>query len=176
MNGAYLEAIPSHFVERRAEELLERGFTAVEAQDFSLALSEFRASVHVSRTAESLTYWGWMEHQLGNTERAIELCKEAIGVDPQNVNPYNDIGSYLIQLDRSEEAAEWFKKAINAENLEPSQFPFLNLAKFYLSRKNYVLALHYFERALSFDPYDLDTQEAIQAIKSKLEQRQISGH
>ena len=157
------------FVQRRAQELLDRGLVAVEAGNYVTALNEFRASVFVERTAEALTYWGWMEHQLGDTERAVELCHEAIGEDPQYGNPYNDIGSYLVVLGRSDEAIGWFEKAIASECYEPRQFPHLNLAKLYLAGKQYKLALHHFEEALRYDPDDLDTQEAVLAIKKILQ-------
>lgn len=142
---------------------------AVEAGNYVTALNEFRASVYVTKTAEALTYWGWMEHQLGDTERAIELCQEAIAVDPAYGNPYNDIGSYLVVLGRADEAIGWFQKAIVAEHYGPRQFPHLNLAKLYLASKQYKLALHHFEEALQFDPGDMDTQEAVRAIKKILQ-------
>ncbi len=157
------------FRERRAEELLDRGLSAVKAGDYVTALNEFRASVYVRKTADGLTNWGSMEHVLGDTERAIELCLEAIAIDPDCGNPYNDIGSYLVVMNRADDAVAWFKRAIAAKRYVPRQFPHINLGKLYLSRKEYKQALHHFEAALGFDPGDPEINELVRAIRKTLQ-------
>ena len=96
------------FTAKRSDDLFMRGIVAVEIGDYVTALNEFRASCYVQRSADALTHWGWMEHNLGDTDKAIDLCKDAIGIDPDYGNPYNDIGSYLVSLGRTDEAIVWF--------------------------------------------------------------------
>jgi len=159
----------NEFLSRRSVNLIERGLTAIENGDYIDALHEFKASAFVERSAEALTYWGWMEHHLGDTTKAIELCKEAIEVDPDYGNPYNDVGSYLVVLGRRDEAVGWFKKAISSKRYGPRQFPHLNLGKLYMADKQYRLALQHFEEALRFDPSDIDTREAVKNLKKILQ-------
>ena len=47
----------------------------------------------------------------GRPDDAIAECKIAIAVDPDFGNPYNDIGAYLIELGREEEAVTWLERA-----------------------------------------------------------------
>ena len=153
------------FIERRSEQLMNEGLTAFGRGEIEKARDEFKASARVLKSAEALTYWGWMESQLGQTEKAIELCKEAIGVDPAFGNPYNDIGSYLVSMGRTEEAVPWFLEAIDAERYEPRHFPHVNLAKVYLMKKEYALALEHFEMALEYSPEEDSILNAIKALK-----------
>ncbi len=142
------------FTIRRARQLLEAGLAAVQRGDLTSARDEFKASAALRPTADALTFWGWMEHHLGDSGRAIELCHQAIGLDPDFGNPYNDIGSYLVSQGKLEEAIPWFEKAIQAKRYEPRQFPHMNLGRVYMTRRQFALALQHFERALAFAPGD----------------------
>ena len=70
----------------------------------------------------------------GRHEEAIAQCKIAIAVDPTFGNPYNDIGAYLIELGRYDEAPEWLGRAKTAARYEPRQFPYFNLARVYVKQ------------------------------------------
>jgi len=59
---------------------------------------------------EAHTFLGWTYHFQGRIEEAIAECKLAIGLDPEFGNPYNDIGAYLIELGRFEEAIPWLEQ------------------------------------------------------------------
>lgn len=160
----------SPFIERRAHGLLERGKTAVELGDYLTALHEFRASAYVARTAAALCNWGSMEHCLGDSERAIELQREAIALDPDWGSPYNNIGSYLVSLDRLDEAIPWFKRAIACKRFDGSrQIPHINLGKLFLARKDFEQALHHFEEALRIDPCNLEVRELALTIRRQLQ-------
>jgi Tfp pilus assembly protein PilF len=95
-----------------------------------------------------------MENYRGNTQLAIELCKQAIEIDPDFGNPYNDIGSYLISLGRQDEAIPWLEKAKLTKRYEPRHFPHINLGNIYLSKNMQVGALKEFEAALKINPSD----------------------
>jgi len=155
------------FIERRATELFERGRTAVERGDYVTALHEYKASAFVDKTPPALTGWGTMEHCLGDTQRAIELCREAIGLDPEYAGAYNDIGFYLVALGRADDAIVWFKRAIAAKRAEePRQIPYVNLGKLYLERRDYAQALALLEEALEIDPGNVEARELAQSIRN----------
>ncbi len=86
----------------------------------------YRASIQVHPTAEAHTYLGWTYSILGRHQDAIEECHRAIAVDPDFGNPYNDIGAYLLELGRWEEALPWFEKAKAAPRYEARVYPYVN--------------------------------------------------
>lgn len=159
----------SAFMDRRAFRLLERGKLAVDRGDYVTALDEFRASCYVLRTAAALTNWGSMEHCLGDSDRAIELCHEAIALDPEWGSPYNNIGSYLVAMQRADDAIVWFKRAIACKRFDGSrQVPHINLGKLYCARRDYEQALLHLDEALRLDPGNPEVQELAMRIRSQL--------
>lgn len=72
---------------------------------------------------EAYALRGWTYSCLGDYQRAIAECREAIKVDPEFGNPYNDIGAYLIEQGKWEEAIPWFKQATDAKRWEARCYP-----------------------------------------------------
>ena len=93
------------------------------------AVRLFRKSIEVHPTAEGHTFLGWSLSHLDRTEEALAECKKAIALDPDYGNPYNDIGVYLIDLGRPDEAIPWLKKAMRAKRYCCYQFPHFNLGR-----------------------------------------------
>jgi tetratricopeptide (TPR) repeat protein len=153
---------------RRAKKLLEAGLDAVEEGDIEGARKHFIASVDNNPTADALTYWGWMEHHSGKTDLAIELCLRAIERDPGFGNPYNDIGSYMLQQGKNDEAIEWLEKALKAERYEPRQYPHINLGRAYLAKGQPLKAISHFRAALEIDPENPEVLRTLQEILSSL--------
>jgi len=158
----------AHFTERRANTLLQRGIVARDAGDYLSALHQFRAAAFVQRTAEALTQWGAMEHFLGDTDAAIELCCEAIAIDPDAGGPCNDIGTYMTVKERYDEAIAWFERAIAAKECELRQNPHINLARVLLLRKEPTQALRHLEAALRYDPGNPEVIDLVRSIRSSL--------
>lgn len=153
---------------RRAEEFLERGLDCVARGDLTLARKNFKASAFRHQSADAYTYWGWMEHHLGNTQFAIQLCKKAIEIDPHFGNPYNDIGSYLISLGQLDEAIPWLKKATKANRYDSPQYPYMNMGRVYLAKDQPEKALKQFEHALKLAPEDPQLLDMIKELKDLL--------
>src|ERR1041384_914237 len=105
---------------REAYELQMKG-------DLEAAIARYEESIAVCPTAEAHTFLGWTMSFQGRLEDATKECLKAIDVDPDFGNPYNDIGVYLMQQDRLDEAIPWLMKAKEAKRYEPRQFPFMNL-------------------------------------------------
>ena len=72
----------------------------------------FERSIEPHPTVEGHTFLGWSLSHLGRIDEAIAECKKAIAIDPDFGNPYNDIGVYLVELDRSDDAIAWLEEAI----------------------------------------------------------------
>jgi Tfp pilus assembly protein PilF len=152
----------------RAKVLIEDGLDEVYAGNYETALEHFQESLDTDETAEAYTYCGWMHNTLGDSDVALSQWYRAIEVDPEFGNPYNDIGSSLLQKGRLNEAVRWFYKALDAENYDTRQFPHVNLGKLYLAKKLYKKSLYHFHQALEIDPGNRQLEFMILDLEEKL--------
>src|ERR1700731_4277518 len=88
----------------QAQRHLQRAYRAQMEGDYDRAVELYRQSLALHPTAEAHTFLGWTFHFQGKIDEAIAECKRVIEIDPEFGNPYNDIGSYLIGLERYDEA------------------------------------------------------------------------
>ena len=116
----------------RALRILEKAYEKQRSGDLDTAVNLYKASLDETPTAEAHTYLGWTYSFQGRFDDAINECKKAIIVDPDFGNPYNDIGSYLIQKGQLEKAIPWLEMAKKAQRYEPRHFPYLNLFRIYM--------------------------------------------
>lgn len=129
--------------------------------EFDLAVSLYKRSISLYPTAEAYTFLGWAYRYQGKLEEAIEECKKAIATDPSFGNPYNDIGAYLIELNRAEEAVPWLEKAIASKRYDTYHYPWYNLGRVYLKQEMFNKARDCFRKSLEIEPtYDL----AVEAV------------
>ena len=135
---------------------------------FQAAADKFRESIEVLPTAEGHTFLGWSLSMLGQTEEAIAECEKAIALDPDYGNPYNDIGVYLIDLGRADEAPPWFHKAISSERYCCYQFPHFNLGRVLFMQGDLLEARRSFEQSLRHDPEYLPARMALEYLDSEL--------
>ena len=135
-----------------AEEYFRRAYEAQMAGDLERAVSLYKKSIELGPTAEAHTFLGWTYSFERRYEEAIAECRRAIQVDPGFGNPYNDIGAYLIEMGRWDEAVPWFEKAIDAPRYEPRHFPHFNLARVYVHRFAYDVAVRHLEKAVELEP------------------------
>lgn len=151
--------------QQQARELFERAYRAQMAGELDRAVELYRQSIAVCRTAEAHTFLGWTYHFQGDTPAAIDECKRAIEVDPTFGNPYNDIGAYLIDLGRYEEAVWWLEQAIRAPRYEPRHFPHFNLGRLYLAKGMFLRAHQCFQQSLRIEPDYLPARRAIGRLR-----------
>src|SRR3989304_7649491 len=114
---------------QRATELWQEGCRLQMAGDLDGAIENYRRSIEVCPTAEAHTYLGWTYSFQNRIEEATAECLKAIQLDPEFGNPYNDIGVYLMQQDRLDEAVPWLEKGKRARRYQPRHFPCLNLRR-----------------------------------------------
>jgi Tfp pilus assembly protein PilF len=138
--------------QREAIQRFEEAFQAQMAGDFDRAVELYLGSIALNPTAEAHTFLGWTYHFQGRIEEAIAECKRAIEIDPDFGNPYNDIGVYLIDLNRPDEAVPWLEQAIKAKRYEPRHFPYYNLGRVYLAKGQINRALELFRQSLALEP------------------------
>ena len=148
--------------------LFKRAFEAQSHGDLDAAVDLYKRSLQAYPTAEAHTFLGWTYSFQGDLAAAIEECQKAIAVDPDFGNPYNDIGAYLLELGRPDEAIPWLEKATRAARYEPRHFPHVNLGRAYAAKEMLSRALEEFQKALALAPENDTTQAAIATLKRKL--------
>ncbi len=153
---------------RAAAELFRRGYEAQMRGDLAEAERLYKESITARPTAEAHTFLGWTYSFSERLDEAVAECQKAIEVDPDFGNPYNDIGAYLIQVGRFDEAIPWLEKATRAPRYESPHFPRLNLGRAYLAKQMYSKALEEFQAALDLEPDDTLARQAVDAIKRQL--------
>jgi tetratricopeptide (TPR) repeat protein len=149
----------------RAEELYNAGYVLTLLGAYDRALKLYDESLAIRPTAEAYTFKGWTYGQMGQYERAIEEAQKAIRVDPDFGNSYNDIGVYLIELAREDEAVAYLEKAKAAKRYCCYQFPHFNLGRIYLKKKLYEKARDEFKQALDIDPSYEPAQAGLELLK-----------
>lgn len=116
------------------------------------AITMYKKSIELYPTAEAHTFLGWAYSFYGRYEDAIEECKRAIEMDPEFGNPYNDIGAYLIEKGRLDEAIVWLEKAIAARRYENYCYPHYNLGRVYEQKGNWWKAYEAYHQSLTCNP------------------------
>ena len=132
------------------------------------AIELYKRSLEILPTAESHTFLGWTYSFQGRWDDAIEECLKAIEVDATFGNPYNDIGAYLVEKDRLDEAIPWFEKALKAPRYESYCFPHFNLGRVYERKRRFTRALREYEMALAEDPRHLGAYQAIRRLQAMM--------
>ncbi|MCA9900551.1 MAG: tetratricopeptide repeat protein [Anaerolineales bacterium] len=136
--------------------------------EFGEAILLYKRSLATYPTAEAYTFLGWTYSQIGHIEKAIALCQQAIQTDPDYGNPYNDIGAYLIDQEKWEEAIPWLRKATQATRYETRQFPYMNLGRAFQNLGQYETAVLCFKQALVEEPFYLPAHWALTALLAKM--------
>jgi tetratricopeptide (TPR) repeat protein len=106
-----------------AEEYCAVGQARYEVGNIDDAEAYYEMAIALYPTAESCTYLGITFAARGRWDEAIEQCRHAIELDPALGNPYNDIGVYLIEQDRLEDALPYLEKAIAAPTYDCRNYP-----------------------------------------------------
>lgn len=153
---------------RRATELWQEAYRHQTEGDLERAIELYRRSIEVFPTAEAHTYLGWTLSFQGRLDEATRECVRAIEIDPDFGNPYNDIGCYLMQQGKLEEAVPWLEKAKQAKRYEPRQFPYMNLARIYVKQSRWWEALREFEAAVRLAPGDAELRRALHSLRARL--------
>jgi Tfp pilus assembly protein PilF len=148
--------------------LLDEGNKCHAEGDTEKAIEKYRRSIKIYPTADAHTYLGWMLSFQGRTEEAIRHCKMAIELDPDFGNPYNDIGVYLMQQGKFEEAEPWLRRATTAKRYSPRHFPHINLGRIHMARQKYDEAIKELRKALEHSPKDPAAVHLVREMASRL--------
>lgn len=135
-----------------AKALFEQAYVRQMQGDFPEAVLLYKQSIETLPTAEAYTFLGWTYRFMGNLNAAIEECKNAILIDPTLGNPYNDIGAYLLELDRPQEALGWLRKATMSQRYQSYHYAWFNLGRAHAALEEWPQSLNCFEKAAALAP------------------------
>jgi tetratricopeptide (TPR) repeat protein len=135
-----------------AMELFRQAYDLQMKGDFDRAALLYQKSIEIFPTAEAYTFLGWTYSFQGKYDEAIAECRKAIQVDPDFGNPYNDIGAYLIEKGRLDEAISWLEKATLAKRYDSYCFPHYNLGRVWELKGDWDKALQSYRDALKTNP------------------------
>jgi len=118
-------------VRDRAREAFKKAYHQQMIGHFDQAITWYRKSIDLNPTPEAHTFLAWNLSCLGRYEPAIDECLKAVAMDPDYGNPLNDIGAYLIELGRCNDAVPWLRKACWARRYDCKQYSHFNLGRVY---------------------------------------------
>lgn len=110
------QADPPGNPQARAEALWREGAVLHVEQRYEAAAERFRESLALHASARTHTWLAWSLSRLGQTRQAIRHCRRSIEIDPGHPNAYNDLGSYLIDLERPRDAERWLRRALEFDD------------------------------------------------------------
>src|SRR6058998_2306130 len=152
---------PSKQAARRA---FQAAYILQSAGELERSADAYERSILLEPTAEAHTFHGWALSFMGRYDDAIEECKRAIDVDPSFGNPYNDIGAYLIEVGRLDEAIPWLERAIAAPRYCCYFYAHTNLARVYLKKGMMEKARKALHQALRVNPEYEPARELLRRI------------
>ena len=153
---------------QKSSEYFEKAYKFHLDGEIDKAIEDYKASIQIYPTAKAYTFLGWAYSLQKRYEDAIEECMKAIELEPDYGNPYMDIGNYLIELGRPYEAIDWLEKAFNYIDSNSSHFPLFSLGRAYEKTGDWLLALKFYNKALSIDQDYDEAQNAVIRISTLL--------
>ncbi len=136
------------------------------AGELERAADAYERSVGLFPSAEAHTFLGWTYSYMGRYDEAIRECERAIAIDPAFGNPYNDIGAYLIELGRLDDAIPWLERAIAASRYCCYFYAHTNLARVYLHKRMPEKARKSLRAALRVNPDYAPARELLRHLEA----------
>jgi len=128
------------------------------------AVAFYGESIAAHETAQAHTFLGWTYSLMGDLDRAMAECQRAITLDPAYSNAYNDLGAYLMERGRCEEAEAWLNRALAAPGGDGHYNACMNLAGLYRLQGKRSQAKALYQKALTLRPGDALARQALQAL------------
>ncbi|MEM7246697.1 MAG: tetratricopeptide repeat protein [Acidobacteriota bacterium] len=112
----------------------------------------FEKSLRLHPTAEAHVHLAWALATDGQLEDALDHCRDAMQLEPEFPNAWNDMGAYLIEMEEPEQALFFLKRATTMRQYSTRSFPHYNLHRAYLALGDRNRAIRHLDQALEADP------------------------
>ena len=148
--------------------VLESANRHLEKGEIADAILSYRRSLGLWPTAEAYVGLGQAYGLTQRHDEAIACCHKAIATDPTLGRAYNDIGVYLIDTNRWEEAIPWLEEATRSAGYETPRLAYFNLGRVYTHLGQYATASKHLEQAIELDPFHRPAVWAKFALLAKM--------
>jgi tetratricopeptide (TPR) repeat protein len=152
----------------KSKEYLLRAYRLQMNGKFEEAILNYKKSLRIFPTPEAHTYLGWTYSFIGDYEKAIDECKTAISLDPEFGNPYNDIGAYLLQQGKYDEALTWLELALKAKRFSSKHYTHLNIGKILEQKGLWFEALDEYRISMELAPDYLIAKQRFNRLQGML--------
>lgn len=156
------------YYKNEALRFFQEGYEKQTQGELDTAINLYKKSIEIYPTAEAYTFLGWAYSFQGRYDDAIGECQKAIAVDPDFGNPYNDIGAYLIEKGRFDEAIPWLEKATKAKRYESYCYPHYNLGRIWEQKGDWERAANCYQSALFDNPHYTLAEKALKRIQGMM--------
>jgi len=148
-----------------AQDYFELAYEMQMHGELDRAMYYYGRSLDCVESPEAYTFMAWAESMRGNFERAIELCRKAIDLDGEFGNPWNDLGAYLLALDRAQEAIPYLEHALRCPRYLTYHYAHYNLGRAYEKLGDRSRARSKYQEALTEDPSYLLAKDALERLR-----------
>lgn len=133
----------------------ERGF-------YQDAAKQFQDAYNYEPSAVASVMLGNALVRLGMHEDAIEKFEEAMRINPEFGNAYNDMGACLLELRRIDEAECYIKTSMTCSEYKEVHFAYYNLGIVSLLRHDWMKAKDFFKESLDICPTYMPSHDMYQ--------------
>lgn len=150
-----------------AQNYFDIAFEMQKAGELDKAFYYYGRSLDCVQSPEAYTFMAWVESQRGNLTAAVELCCTAIRFDRDFGNAWNDLGAYLIDLDRAGEAIPYLEQALRCPRYLTYHYAHYNLGRAYEELGDLAMARRKYEDALAEEPTYVLAGKALQRLNEQ---------
>ena len=131
------------------------GLSYINLKNYFEAEKYFNRLLFIQKKPEIFFLQANIHKQLEKYDTAITYFEEAIKLNPNFFEAYNNLGNIKKRIGKIEDAISCFKKAIqlNENNIQS----YFNLANIYKDNKNFEELIKTYEKILNFDQNDVKT-------------------
>jgi len=156
----------SQHVALMAQDYFELAYEIQMQGDLDRAMYYYGRSLDCVESPEAYTFMAWAESMRGSFDTAIELCRKAIDLDPEFGNPWNDLGAYMLALDRPQEAIPYLEQALKSPRYLTYHYAHYNLGRAYEKIGDRTRARMKYRAALELDPGYALARDALDRLRA----------
>ena len=142
------------------------GFSSIDLQNFIDAEKFFRKILSFKKSADIFYIYGNIQSRLKNYKEAISSFENAINLNPNFSEAYNNLGNVNKLNNQTEEAIKNYKRSIDKKNDNITAY--FNLAVIFKEIKKYKDSKNVYEKILEIDKNNLTAKHDLGALNSIL--------
>ena len=142
------------------------GFSAINLQNYIDAEKFFKKLLDLKKTSYIFYIYGNIQSKLKNYQEAIVSFKNALGLNPNFSEAYNNLANANKLINNNDEAIKNYQKSIEKDKKNLTAY--FNLAVLLKDNKNYKESKKIYEKILKEDENNLTAKHDLGAIESVL--------